>query len=41
VKRLFVVHGEYKVQQEFQQRLISKGFADVEVPEMHYEVGLA
>ena len=40
VKRLFVVHGEYKVQQEFQQRLISKGFTDVEVPEMHYEVGL-
>ncbi len=40
VKRLFVVHGEYKVQLEFQQRLISKGFADVEVPEMHYEVGL-
>lgn len=40
VKRLFIVHGEYKVQQEFQQRLISKGFADVEVPEMHYEVGL-
>ncbi len=40
VKRLFVVHGEYNVQQEFQRRLISKGFADVEVPEMHYEVGL-
>jgi metallo-beta-lactamase family protein len=40
VKRLFVVHGEYKVQLDFQQRLISKGFTDVEVPEMHYEVGL-
>ena len=40
VKRLFVVHGEYKVQQEFQQRLVNKGFADVEVPEMHYESGL-
>jgi metallo-beta-lactamase family protein len=37
VKRLFVVHGEYNVQQEFQQRLIKKGFGDVEVPEMHYE----
>ena len=40
VKRIFIVHGEYKVQQEFQQRLINKGFADVEVPEMHSEVGL-
>ena len=40
VKRMFIVHGEYKVQQEFQQRLINKGFADVEVPEMHSEVGL-
>ena len=40
VKRLFVVHGEYNVQHEFQQRLIRKGFKDVEVPEMHYEVGL-
>lgn len=40
VKRLFLVHGEYHVQQEFQQRLIRKGFADVEIPEMHYELGL-
>ena len=40
VKCLFVVHGEYNVQQEFQQRLIRKGFKDVEVPEMHAEVGL-
>ena len=40
VKRVFVVHGEYKVQQEFQQRLMHKGFTDVEVPEMHYETGL-
>lgn len=40
VKRVFVVHGEYNVQQEFQRRLISKGFDDVEVPEMHSEMGL-
>jgi metallo-beta-lactamase family protein len=40
VKRIFIVHGEYKVQQEFQQRLINKGFADVDVPEMHSEIGL-
>ena len=41
VKRLFLVHGEYKVQQDFKQRLIKKGFADVEIPEMHYEEGLS
>ena len=40
VKKLFLVHGEYNVQQDFQQRLISKGFADVEIPERHYEMGL-
>lgn len=41
VKRLFVVHGEYPVQQEFQRRLIHKGFQDVVVPEMHAEEGLS
>ena len=41
VKRLFIVHGEYKVQLDFKDRLIKKGFVDVEVPEMHYEVGLS
>ena len=35
VKTLFVVHGEYEVQNEFQQRLIKKGFKDVEVPKRH------
>jgi len=40
VKKVFIVHGEYEVQLAFQQRLIRKGFADVEVPERHYEVGL-
>ncbi len=40
VKKLFIVHGEYNVQQDFQQRLIRKGFVDVEIPEMHSEVGL-
>ena len=39
VKRLFLVHGEYKVQQDFRERLIRKGY-DVDIPEMHYEVGL-
>ena len=40
VKTLFLVHGEYPVQQDFQQRLIKKGFLDVQIPERHFEVGL-
>ncbi|HWR34079.1 MAG TPA: MBL fold metallo-hydrolase [Chitinophagaceae bacterium] len=40
VKKLFLVHGEYDVQKDFKQRLIKKGFADVEIPEQHYEIGL-
>ncbi len=40
VKKLFIVHGEYPVQLDFQQRLIRKGFRDVEIPDMHYETGL-
>jgi metallo-beta-lactamase family protein len=39
VKRLFLVHGEYNVQLDFKQRLMKKGF-EVEIPEMHYEIGL-
>ena len=40
VKKLFLVHGEYDVQIAFKNRLIKKGFSDVEIPERHYEVGL-
>ena len=40
VRKLFLVHGEYDVQQDFQQRLIKKGFADVMIPERHFEIGL-
>ena len=40
VKKLFLVHGEYEVQQDFRDRLIKKGFLDVEIPERHYEIGL-
>lgn len=36
VKKLFIVHGEYDVQQEFANRLTKKGF-EVEVPAMHSE----
>ena len=40
VKKLFIVHGEYEVQQDFQHRLQQKGFRDVEVPGMHEVFGL-
>ncbi|MEO5594234.1 MAG: MBL fold metallo-hydrolase [Chitinophagaceae bacterium] len=40
VKKLFLVHGEYDVQQAFKQRLAKKGFTDIEIPEQHYEIGL-
>lgn len=40
VQTLFLVHGEYEVQQQFQQRLLKKGFMDVVIPERHLEVGL-
>jgi len=41
VKTLFIVHGEYDVQQAFQARLLKKGFTDVRIPELHSEHGLA
>ncbi len=40
VKKMFLVHGEYKVQQDFRDRLIKKGFPDVEIPAQHFETGL-
>jgi metallo-beta-lactamase family protein len=40
VKALFLVHGEYEVQEDFKVRLLRKGFKDVVVPDMHYETGL-
>ncbi len=40
VQQLFLVHGEYDVQQSFRDRLMKKGFADVTIPEMHFEIGV-
>ena len=40
VKKIFIVHGEYPVQVDFQKRLIRKGFVDVEIPSLHQEIGL-
>lgn len=35
VKKLFLVHGEYDVQQAFRERLLKKDFYEVEIPERH------
>ena len=40
VKTLFLVHGEYDVQQDFRNRLLKKGFFDVQIPQRHAEFGL-
>jgi len=40
VRKLFLVHGEYEVQQHFKERLIHKGFTDVEIPALHQTIGL-
>ncbi len=34
VKTLFLVHGEYKVQVEWREKLLKSGFKNVEIPEM-------
>jgi len=41
VQRLFLVHGEYDVQVQFKDRLLKKGYLDIEIPERHYEIGLS
>ncbi len=41
LKKLFLVHGEYEVQQAFKNRLVQKGFLDVMIPEQHFEIGLS
>jgi metallo-beta-lactamase family protein len=35
VREIFLVHGEYKVQQEFASRLERKGFDNITIPELH------
>jgi metallo-beta-lactamase family protein len=37
IRTLFLVHGEYAVQQDFAKRLERKGFRDVEIPDLHEE----
>jgi metallo-beta-lactamase family protein len=40
VRQLFLVHGEYDVQEEFKRKLLRKGFTDILIPEQHFEIGL-
>ncbi len=37
VKKVFLVHGEYNVQEDFKAKLVVKGFANVDIPDMHTE----
>jgi metallo-beta-lactamase family protein len=38
LKTIFLVHGDYDVQQEFAERLRQKGYKNVVIPERHSEV---
>jgi metallo-beta-lactamase family protein len=40
VKTVFLVHGEYSTQQDFQKKLTLKGFENVLIPDMHEVCGL-
>jgi metallo-beta-lactamase family protein len=41
IRKLFLVHGEFEVQQDFKAWLTKRGFHDVEIPARHYEIGLS
>ncbi|MFN8145311.1 MAG: MBL fold metallo-hydrolase [Bacteroidia bacterium] len=34
IKKFFLVHGDYEVQQDWREKLLSKGFTNIEIPEM-------
>jgi metallo-beta-lactamase family protein len=40
VKGIFLVHGEYEVQQHFAQKLKEKGFKHIEIPYQHQRIDL-
>ncbi|WP_454803538.1 MBL fold metallo-hydrolase RNA specificity domain-containing protein [Mucilaginibacter phyllosphaerae] len=40
VKKIFLVHGEYEVQQHFAEKLQEKGFNNIEIPYQHEKVVL-
>ncbi|MCY7293476.1 MAG: MBL fold metallo-hydrolase [Ferruginibacter sp.] len=41
VKKVFLVHGEIDVQQDFKKKLLAKGFKQVDIPERHQEIMLS
>lgn len=41
VKGIFLVHGEYEVQQAFATRLETKGFKNITVPDHHQQIDLS
>ena len=40
VKKIFLVHGEYEVQQHFSVKLKEAGFKEVEIPFQHQKIEL-
>ncbi len=40
IKKIFLVHGEYEVQQHFRQKVLAKGFQAVEIPYQHEKIEL-
>lgn len=40
VRIVFLVHGEYEVQQHFREKILAKGFTTVEVPYQHEKIEL-
>jgi metallo-beta-lactamase family protein len=40
VEKIFLVHGEYEVQQHFKAKLLRKGFRNIEIPSQHQEIGI-
>ena len=40
VKKVFLVHGEYEVQQHFEAKLKEKGFKNIEIPYQHQKIVL-
>jgi metallo-beta-lactamase family protein len=40
VKNVFIVHGEYNVQEDFKQKLEAAGFKNVTIPALHSETDL-
>jgi metallo-beta-lactamase family protein len=37
VKKIFLVHGEYDVQQNFVEKIQARGYRNIEIPERHQE----